>query len=237
MSPRDRAVFWDFDGTLAVREGRWSGALLDAWRLIDPTTSATADHLRPHLQSGFPWHDADTTREAPSAAEWWAALRPMFVAAYTANGLDSERADAAAARVPDQYYQPDTWSVVSGAEEALRLVRDAGYRNIILSNHAPELPELVRALGLADLVEMTITSACVGAEKPNPAIFRYATKAAGLTNTGTAWMVGDNPIADVQGALNAGIRAILADGGEPGRGGMTVVEAAHHIRSHRPTTH
>lgn len=237
MSTPDRVVFWDFDGTLALREGRWSGALLDAWKLIDPTASATVDHLRPHLRDGFPWHTPQTTRQVQSAAQWWAALRPMFVAAYTANGLDAAQADAAAARVPDQFYRLGAWTVISGADEALRLTRDAGYRNIILSNHAPELPDLVRALGLADLVEQTITSANVGAEKPNPAIFTFAMEAAGLTSTQAAWMIGDNPIADIQGARNSGIRAILTDGADPDCAGVTVVEAAHRIvQSHRDNT-
>ena len=36
-------VFWDFDGTIAQRQNRWSGALLDAWKVVDPTTTATVD--------------------------------------------------------------------------------------------------------------------------------------------------------------------------------------------------
>ena len=67
-------VFWDFDGTIARRQNRWSGALLDAWKVVEPTTTATVDQLRPHLKSGFPWHDPDTIREAPSPAEWWARV-------------------------------------------------------------------------------------------------------------------------------------------------------------------
>jgi len=49
------------------------------------------------------------------------------------------------------------------------------------------------------------------------------------TAAGDVWMIGDNPVADVQGARNAGIRAIFADGAYPDSNGMTVLEASHYI--------
>ena len=221
-------VFWDFDGTIARRQNRWSGALLDAWKVVEPTTTATVDQLRPHLKSGFPWHDPDTVREAPSPAEWWARVEPMFIAAYTANGLSPARARIAASQVPQQYYRLDAWSLTEGIEDALRRTRNAGFRNIILSNHAPELPRLVRSLGLTEWVERTITSAGVGAEKPNPAIFSHSIEVADA-DVRTSWMVGDNPIADIRGARTAGLRAILIGGSAPDTGGLTVTAAVNRV--------
>ena len=84
--------------------------------------------------------------------------------------------------------------------------RCRGYHNVILSNHAPELPQLVTALGLGDWIETTITSAALGTEKPNPRIFERAIE---ITRAGDdVWMVGDNPVADIAGAEGVGIRAI-----------------------------
>ena len=77
---------------------------------------------------------------------------------------------------------------------------------MILSNHAPELPQLVADLGLAPLIDRTITSAMVGAEKPNRRIFEYAMDVADAGDD--VWMVGDNPVADIGGAEAVGIRAI-----------------------------
>ena len=72
---------------------------------------------------------------------------------------------------------------------------------------------------------------------PLASIFTFAMEAAGLTSTRAAWMIGDNPIADIQGARNSGIRAILTDGADPDCAGVTVVEAAHRIvQSHRDNT-
>ncbi|HBR01450.1 MAG TPA: HAD family hydrolase, partial [Ruminiclostridium sp.] len=85
--------------------------------------------------------------------------------------------------------------------------KENGYRNIILSNHIPELPEIAESLGLMELVEICITSAKVGFEKPNPQIFRYALELTGHPEE--LWMVGDNIVADVGGAEAVGMKAIL----------------------------
>jgi putative hydrolase of the HAD superfamily len=90
---------------------------------------------------------------------------------------------------------------------ALALTAAAGWRNVIVSNHAPELADLVRDLGLGAHVHEVITSARCGYEKPHPAIFELGRRAAG--NPATAWMVGDNPVADIAGAARAGIPGIL----------------------------
>ncbi|MFT4164844.1 MAG: HAD-IA family hydrolase [Microlunatus sp.] len=201
-------LFWDFDGTLAVRDGRWSGALVEAVRLVDPHASLRADQLRPHLQSGFPWHRPDVVVEVTTSAAWWTRLRPVIVNTYATAGIGSQVANAAVDLLPTTYYSPGSWRLVDDAVEALEQARLAGYRNVILSNHAPELPELVQDLGLSPLIELTITSAAIGAEKPNPLIFQYAIDLARAC-VERSWMIGDNPVADIAGAETAGLRAVL----------------------------
>ena len=225
----NRVVFWDFDGTLARRHGMWSGALLDALRLVEPSTTVTAELLSPHLSSGFPWHTPDVARARQSPEQWWASLTPTIVGAYAGAGVGAEHAASAAAHVPAAFYRTDAWTLVEGAADALGVTRDAGYRNVILSNHPPELPTLVDALGLSPLVDDTITSASVGAEKPHRAIFDYAMRSARVTVDDDLWMVGDNPVADVQGAGAAGIRSMLADGAHPDSTGVTILAAAQEI--------
>ena len=128
--------------------------------------------------------------------------------AYSTVGIAHQVADAAADLLPATYYSPDAWRLVVDATRALEQARLAGYRNVILSNHAPELPDLVRDLGLSPLVELTITSAAVGAEKPNRLIFQRAIELAHAC-VERSWMIGDNPVADIAGAEAAGLRAVL----------------------------
>jgi putative hydrolase of the HAD superfamily len=223
-------VFWDFDGTLARRDGLWSGAILDALRRIDPMITTTVADLKPHLAAGFPWHRPDVTIEPVGPEVWWARLRPVIMAACTAAKVPVGTAAAAADLVPEEFYRFDAWQLIDGADTALARTRAAGYRNVILSNHAPELPELVGRLGLAEYVDLTITSAEIGAEKPNPVIFRYAIKVARAC-VAQSWMIGDNPVADIRGAQQVGLSAILADGVYPDAIGVTVLQAAQQVVS------
>ncbi|MFC4139833.1 MULTISPECIES: HAD family hydrolase [unclassified Microbacterium] len=223
-----RVVFWDFDGTLAVREGMWTAAVVDALRTVDAGATVDPELVRPHLRSGFPWHESDVVASPPLTADAWAArLAPVFVRALRAQGVPEDVASAASVRVLDEYYRIEPWRVVDGAMDALLQTSDAGYDNVILSNHGPGLPTLVDDLGLSPLISLTITSAAVGIEKPNRLLFAHALRVSDAGDD--TWMVGDNPIADVEGAERAGIRALLADAIYPDSRGLTVLQAAHHI--------
>jgi putative hydrolase of the HAD superfamily len=86
-------------------------------------------------------------------------------------------------------------------------LRAHGWRHVLLSNHVPELPQLVDRLGLGELFDEVLTSAATGYEKPHPEMFALGLRAAGAHER--AWMVGDNYDADVVGAESAGIPAVL----------------------------
>ena len=66
------------------------------------------------------------------------------------------------------------------------------------------------ASGLTGLFDAIVTSGAVGASKPDPAIFRAALATVGC-EPGEAAMVGDNPLRDIAGAQQAGLRGIWID--------------------------
>jgi putative hydrolase of the HAD superfamily len=55
--------------------------------------------------------------------------------------------------------------------------------------------------------EKVITSESVGVKKPNPKVFNYALQIVKATPN-ECMMIGDNLEADIQGAINCGIKAI-----------------------------
>ena len=55
--------------------------------------------------------------------------------------------------------------------------------------------------------EKVITSESVGVKKPNPKVFNYALQMV-KANPNECMMIGDNLEADIQGAINCGIKAI-----------------------------
>src|SRR3954467_326779 len=103
------------------------------------------------------------------------------------------------------------------AAPALRELRAAGFRTVVVSNWDHSLHERLQETGLAPLVDGALASAEVGSAKPDRAIFAAALELAG---TEDAWHVGDTVEADVHGALNAGLRPVFIsrDGAEAPEG-------------------
>jgi putative hydrolase of the HAD superfamily len=104
------------------------------------------------------------------------------------------------------------------AREALATARCKGARVIVVSNWDVSLLEVLERVGLAPLVDAAVTSAAVGARKPDAAIFEHALRLAGV-HAAQARHVGDSLSEDVAGARACGIGALLLrrDGSrEPG---------------------
>jgi putative hydrolase of the HAD superfamily len=113
------------------------------------------------------------------------------------------------------------------AAPALRRLRAAGARLVVVSNWDVSLHERLAETGLAELVDGAVASAEVGSAKPDPRIFEIALACAGVGPGGAdgAWHVGDSVEADVAGARAAGIRPVLvARGGRaPAPAGVRVI--------------
>ena len=88
------------------------------------------------------------------------------------------------------------------------------------------LPAGGARVGLADELDGVVTSAAVGARKPDPRLFEAALEVAGCA-ADEALHVGDTPTEDVEGAKAAGIRALLID-----RDGGGDIESLRAIRHH-----
>jgi putative hydrolase of the HAD superfamily len=118
------------------------------------------------------------------------------------------------------------FSAFPDAAPALRALRAAGVRLVVVSNWDASLHERLAETGLAGLVDGAIASAEVGSAKPDGAIFRHALALAG-TPAAATWHVGDSVAADVDGALAAGLGPVLLDRD----GGLTAPAGVPRIRS------
>ena len=214
-SPRGcKTVFWDFHGTLADDPGGWPGALIEVLDRYVPRHGVDREEVRSFLRNGFPWHRPDQPHpELSSPDVWWENLEPLFAKAYEGVGIQPGRSRELARRVREMYVRPERQKLFDHSLETLESLRKDGWRQVILSNHAPELPEIVDGVGLSGFFDAIITSAATGYEKPNRRAFQIALEAAG--NPAIAWMIGDNPEADVLGAESAGIPAILVRKEDP----------------------
>lgn len=92
----------------------------------------------------------------------------------------------------------------------LRALREHGVRVVAASNWDASLPEALERTGLAPYLDGAVSSAVVGAAKPEPAVFRAALEHAGCAPD-EAFHVGDSPQGDVDGARALGIPVALLD--------------------------
>jgi putative hydrolase of the HAD superfamily len=125
-----------------------------------------------------------------------------------------ERAYADPALVAPPALDPD-------AAPALAVLADRGFRLGMVSNTmrtpGSVLRQVLAQAGvLSPFGAVTFSDEC-GVRKPDPAIFRCTLERLGVAPD-EAVHVGDDPVLDVEGALDAGLRAILIspDGRAPG---------------------
>jgi len=98
----------------------------------------------------------------------------------------------------------------SDAAPALRELREHGLRLVVASNWDCSLPEVLAGAGLAPLLDGVVTSATVGAAKPDRHVFEAALAIA-CAAPEEALHVGDCEAHDLAGAAAAGVRGVLLD--------------------------
>jgi len=161
--------------------------------------AAEIAYYRAHLHEG---------RDAPSLAR---LRRRSAEAMRPALGLD-----AGGAVLTDALLAALRFSAFPDVAPALRRLRALGLRIVVVSNWDASLHERLLQTGLTPLVDGAVASAELGSAKPGGAIFAHALELAGAPAE-AALHAGDSPREDVEGALAAGLRAVLVarDGAAP----------------------
>jgi putative hydrolase of the HAD superfamily len=192
MAPTTRLVTLDALGTLLALEPPWlhlDRSLTDGLvpEQVEAAFRTEMAYYRDHAQEG---------RDAASLAE----LRSRC-ARLLSDQLGRDVSVAAMMEAIRFRAYPD-------AEPALRDLRDRGIALVCVSNWDITLPNVLVRVRLAGFLDGVVSSASVGARKPDPAIFDPALELAGC-EASEALHVGDTPEEDLAAARGAGIRAIL----------------------------
>lgn len=200
-------IFWDFDGTLVKPSPSWRKAMIRALDATSPGHSISMEMLSPLIQKGFPWH-ANHAHGLKTSNEWWEYMNKKFAADYETLGFAKNVASQAAELIRSHILDITRYQVYEDTRATLNRLSLEGWRHLILSNNHPDLEELMCALDLNRYFIDIITSGKVGFEKPRSEIFHHALEKSG-SKISESWMVGDNIVADFQGAEAIGLRAIL----------------------------
>lgn len=204
-----RGVIWDFDGTLAERPGLWSGCLLEVIQAENPNDPIQKKDISVLMGTGFPWHSPEVSHPELSTPDaWWGMMTELLTGVLRTLGYQDKLANKMAAQVRGRYLDDTVgWRLYPDTYESLQRIADAGLPQVILSNHTPELADLVKRLGLSRYFRSVITSALTGYEKPHKLAYESARVA--LPNASKLWMIGDSVEADAIGPAVHGIETVL----------------------------
>jgi putative hydrolase of the HAD superfamily len=99
-----------------------------------------------------------------------------------------------------------------GANSLLAELKQQGYKLAIVSNggHATRLT-ILQGLGFSHYFDEIISSELVGISKPNPEIFLHTSRQLNIVPENCLF-IGDHPINDIQGATQAGMKALWLQG-------------------------
>ena len=135
------------------------------------------------------------------------ARRERFRKVFLALGvtLDAGEVDAVASAYRSGYMT--SRRALAGAEALLSALRPHARVAIVTNNLLDEQRDKLEYCGLAPLVDVLVASEEAGVSKPDPEIFRIALARIRVPAS-EAVMVGDSWVNDIQGAREAGIRAV-----------------------------
>jgi HAD superfamily hydrolase (TIGR01549 family) len=205
MQAVTRCVLLDALGTLVRLEPPWDHLDGEPSEPLERAFRAEMSYYREHSDEG---RDPDSL----------AALRRRCAAILSAELGREVAVEEMMAAIRFRAYRD--------AAPALAELRVLGVRLVCVSNWDYSLPDVLARVGLADELDGVVTSAAVGARKPDPRLFEAALEVAGCA-ADEALHVGDTPTEDVEGAKAAGIRALLID-----RDGGGDIESLRAIRHH-----
>lgn len=202
-----RAVTFDFYNTLAYpRAGRGRGVVLieylrDSGLESDPWEHQVLyDVFEPHAREYSPTHPADVRRRD--------VLR---FAERVFDRLNVRGSDADVAHHAVELWRilgPASLVLYSDVVPVLQELRRRGLPLAVVSNWQCGLAHFCHDLGIGDLLDHVLASAEVGRAKPEPGIFREASRRLGVLPEKTLH-VGDSIVDDLTGARAAGLQALL----------------------------
>ena len=185
-------LIFDLDNTLLDRQAVFARV---ASRFYDEHLSATTSVTREDAVAKMVEWDCDGYSRRQQALRHWLDEWPEA-------GLDMESLIAWYRSETRRQVQPDL-----KVNQYLAYLNERRLPWGIVTNGSSSQHNKCRAAGLTQLAPFIIVSEEVGYAKPDPRIFRDALNAMGISSPERVMYVGDNPVADIDGAKRFGMKA------------------------------
>lgn len=126
------------------------------------------------------------------------------------------------------FASPEAWRCFDDAGPALEMLAQCGYRLALASNFDERLHPVRDGLPSLRRIETCVVSSEVGWRKPHGEFFAALVDRCGCRPE-QILMVGDDPLGDVGGAEQAGLRAVLLDRSQHNAGQMAEPTTIHSL--------
>ena len=146
---------------------------------------------------------------------WWKKIVSFVLGRCHHSPLEPELEGEIFSAIYSHYAKPEAWSVFPEVKEVLPEIANRGVPMVIVSNFDPRLRGILSGHHLDHYFQDLVISSEIGSYKPDGGIFRKAGELVGIPPS-SCLHVGDNPVADLQGAHSAGLQALLLDRPEKG---------------------
>jgi putative hydrolase of the HAD superfamily len=172
---------------------------------------------------GYEFEVAEVKRALDDARVWWNGEKAKTGEVWTevswakllqrmALNLTIQNTASIVEQLCERWLLEADFRAYDDAVPTLNELKNAGFKLIIISNvsSSKNLKTYLKKAGIPNHFEAIIASGDVGYEKPNPEIFKIASK---LSNTPLKNIlhIGDKYEEDYIGAYNAGLKALLLD--------------------------
>jgi FMN phosphatase YigB (HAD superfamily) len=209
MASTIEAVSFDWYGTLATHRNKGRRALFTEYLASHGLESAPWD--RAVLYEVFDYYGRAYNPESSDEekrAVWIEFTKRLFERFDVSGGThaDSEIHAGAIGAI----FGPGCFQLYPDVQPVLGLLRRKGLRLAVISNWHSGLDLFCREMNLARLFDAVIASADIGIEKPDSRIFHEAARRLSMRPDQIVH-VGDLPSDDFDGAVAAGLKAILID--------------------------
>lgn len=193
--------------TLGFRTTMWTDTVKEL--LLENNVYATSEQIRPVTHGGvYPWSDPTIPHaDFFKGRDWWETVSGNISNGLAENGVCSlTEAEKAMKGLQDRFCDLSYWKLFPDTIGTLDTLSEQGYSLALVSNHIPEAREIFNNLGLGAYFSRMVISSEEEYEKPHPEVL---SKALGDFSKDKTVLVGDNYFADVLGAIQFGMGAVL----------------------------
>jgi len=205
-----KTVFFDAGNTLLTPAIPESQVLSDAAASLGISIDAAV--IEEHIPAMYEYYeslfaqDNSVWADEKRAADIWMSMYHYICGVL---GI-AEYSHQIARKGYEVYLDSKSWTVFDDVMPTLLALRSRQLPIGIISNWDCSLDGIIDGMGLRQHFSVIVSSAVAGLYKPQIEIFNYALDLLGATGE-TSMYVGDHVHADVGGALNAGMTAVLID--------------------------